>query len=472
MPKPTDIRPIAAALYLLPINTRTPLKFGTEVTTEVTCARVRLGVVDRRGQKSEGWGETPLAVQWVWPSALSYRERHDALALFTKQLVGAWAQADWSRYAHPLESGRSFLEFALPRLRDSFNACHREGKEPMPWLAALACASAFDIALHDAFGNLHNVPTYDTYSQYWLSHDLGAMLESAEGSSVVFHGRFPAHYLARARAERLKAWHLVGAVDAIEPSEVAPGGSDDGHPRHLREWIRRDGLRCLKVKLSGTDAAWDFERLTRVGRIAIEEGCDWLSADFNCTVKQPEYVCDVLDRLMLEQPRLFGMLLYVEQPFAYDLTANRMDVRSVAARKPLFLDESAHDWQHVRMGRELGWSGVALKTCKTQTGAILSLCWARAHGMTLMVQDLTNPMLAQLSHVLLASHAGTLMGVETNGCQYYPDASRPEAAVHPGIYERRGGEVDLSSLRGPGMGYRIAEIARSLGAPAAEAGSF
>ena len=64
------------------------------------------------------------------------------------------------------------------------------------------------------------------------------------------------------------------------------------------------------------------------------------------------------------------------------------------------------------------------KTCKTQTGALLSLCWARAHGMDLMVQDLTNPMLAQIPHVLLGAHAGTIMGVESNGMQFYLDASR------------------------------------------------
>ena len=140
------------------------------------------------------------------------------------------------------------------------------------------------------------------------------------------------------------------------------------------------------------------------------------------------------------------MILYVEQPFPYDLEAHRIDVHSVSARKPLFMDESAHDWRFVRLGRELGWTGVALKTCKTLTGALLSLCWARAHGMTLMVQDLTNPMLAQISHVLLAAHAGTIMGVETNGMQFYPDASTPEAAVHPGLYRRIEGKLDLSTL--------------------------
>ncbi len=86
--------------------------------------------------------------------------------------------------------------------------------------------------------------------------------------------------------------------------------------------------------------------------------------------------------------------------------------------------------------------------------------------MTLMVQDLTNPMLAQIPHVLLAAHAGTIMGVETNSMQFYPEASKPEAAVHPGLYRRRGGTVDLSSIRGPGFGYRVDEIERTLPEPA------
>jgi hypothetical protein len=156
------------------------------------------------------------------------------------------------------------------------------------------------------------------------------------------------------------------------------------------------------------------------------------------------------------------MILYVEQPFPYDLEKNQIDVHSVSARKPLFMDESAHDWHMLKLGRSLGWGGVALKTCKTQTGALLSLCWAKAHGMTLMVQDLTNPMLAQIPHLLLAAHAGPIMGVETNSMQFYPEASLPEAAVHPGMYRRRNGQVDLSSIRGPGFGYRLEEIKRTL----------
>ena len=134
------------------------------------------------------------------------------------------------------------------------------------------------------------------------------------------------------------------------------------------------------------------------------------------------------------------------------------------------LDESAHDWRHVRLGRELGWTGVALKTCKTQTGALLSACWARAHGMTLMVQDLTNPMLAMVPHVLLAAHVGTIMGVEVNAMQFYPEASASEAKVHPGLYRRRDGCLDLSTMKGSGFGYRLEEIRGELPVPVTSAG--
>ena len=53
MSKPTDVRPIETTLYYLPIKTRVPLKFGPEVTTECTVARVRMRVVDARGRMAQ-----------------------------------------------------------------------------------------------------------------------------------------------------------------------------------------------------------------------------------------------------------------------------------------------------------------------------------------------------------------------------------------------------------------------------------
>jgi L-alanine-DL-glutamate epimerase-like enolase superfamily enzyme len=456
----TDVSPVGVDLYFIPVQTRVPLKFGPETLTSVICARVCMTVASVKGQRAQGWGETPLSVQWAWPSSLGYQERCDAMETFCKTLSHAWA--DFTGHGHPVELGHRFNETVLPRLLKKLNTGRGAHAEPMPLLAALVCNSAFDIALHDAYGQLLNRPIYSTYNREFMNADLAHFLEPAPASGVSFIGKYPEDFLTLPPAQRMAAWHLVGGKDLLEASELTGSEPKDGYPVLLPDWIERDGLKCLKVKLRGNDAAWDYDRLVKVGKIAIEHNVLWLTSDFNCTVTQPAYVNEILDRLVKEQPRIYGMILYVEQPFPYDLEANRIDVHSVSARKPLFMDESAHDWRLIRLGRQLGWSGVALKTCKTQTGALLSLCWAKAHGMTLMVQDLTNPMLAQIPHCLLAAHAGTIMGVETNGMQFYPAASAPEEAVHPGLYRRRNGEVDLSTVKGPGFGYRLEEIKRQL----------
>jgi L-alanine-DL-glutamate epimerase-like enolase superfamily enzyme len=465
MAKPTDVRVVGAALYFLPVQTRVPLKFGPETLTSVTCARAVVQVSDVQGSMAVGWGETPLSVQWVWPSSLRYEPRQEALKQFCVKLAKAWAA--FAGRGHPLEVGHDFQTEILPGLLKEHNAALTE---PMPWLAALVCCSAFDLAVHDAFGQLHGNYLYDTYTAAFLSRDLSYYLQPAAGAGISFAGKYPDAFLTSCRAQTLRAWHLVGGLDVLETAELTGQEPTDGYPVLLADWIQRDGLKCLKVKLRGNDAAWDYRRFIQVGEIAVRHGVEWLSADFNCTVTEPAYVNDILDRLRDAHPRLYGMLLYVEQPFPYELERHRIDVHSVSARKPLFLDESAHDWRLIKLGRELGWTGVALKTCKTQTGAVLSACWARAHGMTLMVQDLTNPMLAQIPHVLLAAHAGTIMGVETNAMQFYPAASLPEAAVHPGIYQRRNGQVDLSTLQGVGFAYHLAKIKRQLPPPVATFG--
>lgn len=459
--KQTDIQCLGTELYFLPVRTRVPLKFGHEVTTSVTCVRAKVTVRDGAGRIAAGWGETPMSVQWVWPSALPYEERHQALLAFCKKLAQAWANFDAK--GHPLSVGYRFQCECLPELLKEENAARGEGRK-IPWLAALVCCSPLDIAFHDAFGIVHGKPIYETYNDAYMNEDLAAFLKPAENAKVDFRGKYPGDFLVRERPDTLPAWHLVGGLDPVRVSEMPEHPPADGYPVLLRDWIQRDGLKCLKIKLKGNDLAADIRRTVDVGQLAIETGVDWLSTDFNCTVQDPAYVNEILDRLLADQPRIYGMILYVEQPFPYEIEEHPIDVHSVSARKPLFMDESAHDWHMVKLGRELGWTGVALKTCKTQTGAILSACFARAHGMTLMVQDLTNPMLAMIPHALLAAHVGTIMGVETNAPQFYPDASAHEAAAHPDLYRRRNGRIDLTTLTGAGFGYGAA-ASRELGSP-------
>ena len=449
----------SVTLHFLPIEMRVPLKFGAQVLDSVTCARVRVTIEGKDGNTAEGWGETPLAVAWVWPSTLDYEIRHQALKDFTVRIAESLDSFEES--GHPMEIGHAFISNDLETLRHDFNA-ERPEEEPLPHLAALVCFSLFDIAIHDAYGRLHGIPTYQTYNAEYMSRDLSTYLDSAE-DNVDFSGLYPDSFLVAEPDTKLPVWHLVGGLDPISEEELTGDEPDDGYPVLLREWIQEDGLDCLKIKLRGNDAEWDYDRLEKIGAICRDMDVTWLTTDFNCTVTEPDYVNNILDRLKTEDAVTYQKILYVEQPFPYDLVNHAIDVRSVSARKPLFMDESAHDWSYVKMGRGLGWTGVALKTCKTQTGALLSLCWAKAHGMTLMVQDLTNPMLAQIPHFLLAAHAGTIMGVESNGMQFYPEASAPEREVHPGLFKRQQGILDGSTLSGrSGFGYRLDEIDREL----------
>jgi L-alanine-DL-glutamate epimerase-like enolase superfamily enzyme len=464
MSKKTDVQPIAAKLFFLPVQTRVPLKFGTETLTSVICGRACITVVDDNGNKAEGWGETPLSVQWAWPSNIAYQDRADEMQSFCCCLAKAWSKFEFS--GHPIEIGHEFTKSVLPKLLKQLNNKRGPQSEPMPWLAALICCSLFDIALHDAYGNLHEIDIYETYNSKFMNIDLANYLKPIERKNISFKDKYPTDYLNHPPAKSLAAWHLVGGKDLLDSSELMGNEPDDGYPVLLSDWIKQDGLKCLKVKLRGNDSEWDYARLVRVGKIAIENNIKWLTSDFNCTVQDPNYVNEILDRLAKEHPQIHEMILYVEQPFPYDLEKNQIDVHTVSNRKPLFMDESAHDWKLIKLGYKLGWTGVALKTCKTQTGALLSLCWAKAHGMQLMVQDLTNPMLAQIPHVRLAAHAGTIMGVETNAMQFYPQASEPEAQIHPGLYQRKQGNVDLSTIQGAGFGYRLKEIQRSLPEPA------
>jgi L-alanine-DL-glutamate epimerase-like enolase superfamily enzyme len=454
----TDVKVVGAELYFIPALMRVPLKFGNEVMESITCARAKVVVETADGSRAEGWGETPLSVGWTWPgSKLTFEFRDKKMRDFCE--VIAKSLSSFEKKGHVMEIGHEFIENNLDSLLAEFN---NGLEENMPHLSALVCLSPFDIAIHDAYGNAHNVPVYDTYNEKYMNYDLSHYLIPAEDTTVSFKGKYPCDFFVEKVPSKLPVWHLVGGKDLLTEAELTGNEPDDGYPVILEDWLSTDGLNCLKIKLCGNDQEADYERLVAVGKIAEKHNVDWLSTDFNCMVTSPDYVNEILDRLVIENSDVFRRILYVEQPFPYDLENNQIDVHSVSARKPLFMDESAHDWRFVKLGRKLGWTGVALKVCKTQTGALLSMCWAKAHGMTLMVQDLTNPMLAVVPHVLLAAYSGTIMGVECNAPQFYPAASDQEAKVHPYLYARRNGVVDFSTLEGSGFAYREGEISREL----------
>ena len=74
-------------------------------------------------------------------------------------------------------------------------------------------------------------------------------MEPAEGFNLSFNDRYPADYLVLNRPNKIPVWHLVGGLDPLDESELTGDEPEDGYPVHLKEWITRDGLDCLKIKL-------------------------------------------------------------------------------------------------------------------------------------------------------------------------------------------------------------------------------
>lgn len=457
--KDTDIRVLEVEPFFSEERAREPLKFGAVVMAEVTYCQVRARVENRRGRVADGWGAIFLADFWAFPTPrVEHAVRDQAMRRVTERFCRR--AAEHNEFAHPIDI---FLA-----LEDDLRAIAAEVSremalaEPLPFLAALVCASPVDAAIHDAFGVANGISTYDGYGPDFMAHDLSAYL------GPDFRGRYLSDFIRPQYAPEIPVFHLVGGLDKLRESEVPSDAPRDGLPNSLDRWIERDQLKCLKVKLRGNDLDWDLNRILDVYRVAQEvlarQGRDelYMSVDTNEQCESPAYMAELLHRLREASPGAYDALLYVEQPTERDLRAHRFDMRELAALKPVIVDESLTGLEDMDLALELGWSGVALKTCKCHSMALLVAARAEALGIPYTVQDLTNPGLALIHSVGLAARLRPLMGVETNSRQYFPATSEPEAAVHPGVFSRQGGVARTETLRGPGLGYQIERINRPI----------
>ncbi len=311
----------------------------------------------------------------------------------------------------------------------------------MPFLGALICASPVDHAVHGAFGSVSGI---DGYPRLWP----GAYVFRPQRYRPDYRGVYPSQFLRQDYLPQVPVFHLVGGLDLLRREEVTDAFPQDGTPNSLDDWIERDGVFCLKVKLNGRDLAWDLARTQEVARIYYEVQAErrpdlpakpYLTADTNEQCESPEYIVEYLCKLREVAPRVYDEILYIEQPTERDLTAHRWDMRSIAQHKPVLIDESLTSVEEFQLAMELGWSGIALKSCKCLSSDLLFVPMAELARIPYAVQDLTNPSLALIESVGLAARTHTILGVEANSRQFFPAANALEAETHPDLYRVRDG---------------------------------
>jgi L-alanine-DL-glutamate epimerase-like enolase superfamily enzyme len=248
----------------------------------------------------------------------------------------------------------------------------------------------------------------------------------------------------------------VGKGDALSEAEAVDLG--DGLPNSVEGWIRRSGFFSFKLKVAGKDAAEDAARTAAVYRLArsVHDSAGSgaqvrLTIDSNEGHPDVPAVLEYLEALEARDRQAYNSLLYIEQPTARDLESSAFDMRPIAVRKPVLVDEGILSLRHLELAREQGWNGLALKTCKGQSSALLCAAWAHLRGWVYALQDLTNPGIALLHAAGFAAHLETLNGVELNSPQFTPQANASLEASHPGLVHVREGQHDLFSLGSVGL---------------------
>jgi L-alanine-DL-glutamate epimerase-like enolase superfamily enzyme len=426
---------------------RAPYQFGGRTVDRVTILNVTCRVRTGSGKEASGFGSMTLGNAWAFPAA-AQDVGLGAMTALAPRLAAITRDCD--ERGHPIDLFR-VLEPAWLRAAAELSRA-RQLATPIPKLCTLVVASAFDAALHDAYGKAFGVSVYETYGPRFLARDLSADLGSA------FRGEHLDRYVPVRPRETTPVFHSVGASDPIEAGDVK-ARVEDGLPNALEEWIVRDGLTRFKIKLNGGNADADLDRIVRVDRLVnrvlpARGVADWkYLLDFNEGCPNAGYLLDVLRRVREATPSGFARVLYIEQPTRRDLAQDRANLMHEAAKlAPVVIDESLTDLETLLLAREMGYTGVALKACKGQSHAMLMAAAAQKFGMFLCVQDLTCPGASLVHSAGIAARVPGNAGIEANARQYVPSASAAWEPRFPGLFTIRDGVMRTGQLTGPGLG--------------------
>lgn len=448
--KLTDIRIKEIHIVFSDEKFRTPLRLSTGNIETITYVGVSIAAENRAGAVGQGIGAIFLSDLWAFPSSSVSHGEKDRLmrrcvSLFETALVRMGGFAD------PLQIAVR-AEEALPRMLRELQA-DSGIEDEIPKLAGLVCWSPFDAAIHDAWSKAAGKSAYDMYSAAFLNEDLSGYLGPG------WEGIYPDAYIKPPR-RNLRVQHAVGLSDPLTDGEVSVAGLQaDGLPVSLTDWIGREQVNHFKLKLKGSDPAWDLQRIIDVFRVSADKLSSMGVKEPVCLALDPNEGCseapqavELLRKLRETNLPAYEAVAYLEQPVHRNIAAYNIDLREVSRYKPLLVDEGLDDHRLLPDYRRLGWNGVALKTCKGQSNALIAYCWARRNNMFVTVQDLTNPGYALIQSANLCSHLAVSWDLfEYNARQYAPFSRMADRALYPELFKVDRGCISLSQMQHLGL---------------------
>ncbi len=391
----------------------------------------------------------PVGNVWAWPSEkVSPEQTEDAMKKFAEEVVEL--ANGYPDFGHPVEIAYQ-ISAEYPHQAKSL-AQRLKLAEEIPLLAQLVAASAFDAALHDAFGRANDANSYDLLSSKQMNDDLSIYLDAQ------FKGEFLDKYTLRKPKDKLPLYHLVGALDPLTDAEVKkPVG--DGLPESLAAWIKADGLTHLKIKLAGDNLDWDVDRVLAIDKVAAEanaaRGVKWFySCDFNEKCANANYVSTFCGRVKKKNAAAYDRIQYIEQPTHRDLKAHPgKNARSGQAQA----DRDRRIAGRLR-NAPLGpraWA-TAGPPSRRARGRPIRCYWPlprRSSACSSACRISTCPGASFLQSASLAARIPTTAAVEGNARQYCPAASKPWAKKYPNLFKVTDGKVATGVLNKIGLGF-------------------
>ncbi|OEC99790.1 mandelate racemase [Rhizobium sp. YK2] len=462
MTEPLTIRLVEAETFERPVKLRLPFRFGAATLREARQIFLRVRIEDAQGRSAEGMAAELMVPKWFDKSpelsnADNENQLRRSLALALDSLGGAGAGTAFGLHA-AVEASHHAQAAAekLNGLVASFGLAlaNRAILDALCRLEGLTVAQAIKA----------NRPGIDASTARDLAgFDLSGFLVSLQPSAS------------------LAARHTVGLVDAIVPGDIpASERLNDGLPESFEEAIDAYGLTFFKVKVSGVPDA-DIDRLCRVADVIDAKVPNYsVTLDGNEQFSSAEAVADLLSRVKAESrlARFAASILFVEQPIAR-AHAFEKPVKTLAAFKPVEIDESDADIDAFVTAKGLGYTGISSKSCKGFYRSLLNRArvakWSAEDGIPyfMSAEDLTTQGgLAVQQDLALASLIG-MTHIERNGHHYVDGmAGAPEAEqaafaeVHSDLYRIsngrtrlriEGGQLAIGSVIGAvGLGSSVA----------------
>lgn len=446
--------------YVRAMRMRMPFKFGNVVADSLTALHVAMDLELGNGRRARGWAADMLSPKWF------DKDPSKTMAEGSRDLVdGAHAAAAAYR-----EAGRTgATPFAIWEAGYEASRAWGRARGTNDLLASNG-AALMERALIDGLGIALEQPYFALLQ--------GNVLELAlEKIHPELAGLELAAVLPATPLRSLYVRHTVGLVDPIRTAAIAPEERlDDGLPQSLEECLEGQGLRYFKIKIGGDPAA-DFERLAAIAALLDESGAEYhITLDGNEQYSDAGDLFDLLVQIERDLGAFYHRILYVEQPMDRALSldpALARDIRVLARKRPLLIDESDGSLGSFGRALALGYSGVSSKSCKGLVKALANyaLAWQhKAAGRPCFVsaEDLTAVPVVSL-HQDLAHVAALGIGhVERNGHHYVRGLDHLSATERAWCSERHGdlyrfegqsgfldiraGQIAVGSLQRPGLG--------------------